>query len=216
MLVVLLPIRTKAIHEVIDSRCTDELKISLREEASLLTYRLSKVEKKGNVTYTLYFYNISDNLYVLDTKTNKKYYKNDKIEDINPGTILNLDIYAIDSSYCKTYKPDSRSIRVPYYNKFSTSELCIGHKEYALCKEDINVTLTEEQFKESLNKYIESLEQKRTTTTTKQTTNEGNKFNIFDFIIKYNEYISAFGVLLLIIYIVVDIKITNKKRRSIL
>ena len=79
-----------------------------------------------------------------------------------------------------------------------------------------NVTLTEEQFKESLNKYIESLEQKRTTTTTKQTTNEGNKFNIFDFIIKYNEYISAFGVLLLIIYIVVDIKITNKKRRSIL
>ena len=41
-------------------------------------------------------------------------------------------------------------------------------------------------------------------------------FNIFDFIIKYNEYISAFGVLLLIIYIVVDIKITNKKRRSIL
>lgn len=215
MLVVLSPIRTKAIHEVIDSRCTDELKISLREEASLLTYRLSKVEKNGNVTYTLYFYNISDNLYVLDTKTNKKYYKNDKIEDINPGTILNLDIYAIDSSYCKAYKPDSRSIRVPYYNKFSTSELCIGHKEYALCKEDINVTLTEEQFKESLNKYIESLEQKRTTTT-KQTTNEGNKFNIFDFIIKYNEYISAFGVLLLIIYIVVDIKITNKKRRSIL
>lgn len=45
MLVVLSPIRTKAIHEVIDSRCTDELKISLREEASLLTYRLSKVEK---------------------------------------------------------------------------------------------------------------------------------------------------------------------------
>ena len=75
MLVVLSPIRTKAIHEVIDSRCTDELKISLREEASLLTYRLSKVEKNGNVTYTLYFYNISDNLYVLDTKTNKKYYK---------------------------------------------------------------------------------------------------------------------------------------------
>ena len=37
MLVVLSPIRTKAIHEVIDSRCTDELKISLREEASLLT-----------------------------------------------------------------------------------------------------------------------------------------------------------------------------------
>ena len=58
MLVVLSPIRTKAIHEVIDSRCTDELKISLREEASLLTYRLSKVEKNGNVTYTLYFYNI--------------------------------------------------------------------------------------------------------------------------------------------------------------
>ena len=56
MLVVLSPIRTKAIHEVIDSRCTDELKISLREEASLLTYRLSKVEKNGNVTYTLYFY----------------------------------------------------------------------------------------------------------------------------------------------------------------
>ena len=73
MLVVLSPIRTKAIHEVIDSRCTDELKISLREEASLLTYRLSKVEKKGNVTYTLYFYNISDNLYeqIMDASLEK-------------------------------------------------------------------------------------------------------------------------------------------------
>ena len=56
MLVVLSPIRTKAIHEVIDSRCTDELKISLREEASLLTYRLSKVEKKGNVIYIFIIY----------------------------------------------------------------------------------------------------------------------------------------------------------------
>ena len=37
-------------------------------------------------------------------------------------------------------------------------------------------------------------------------------FSIFDFIIKYNKAISITGVVLLIIYIVLDIKISKKKR----
>ena len=59
-ILMLFPVNTKAVHEVIDSRCTTTLKVSLREEGQSVTYRLSKVINDNNITYTAYFYNLTD------------------------------------------------------------------------------------------------------------------------------------------------------------
>lgn len=203
-----------AVHEVIDSRCTNEIKISLREEAALIVYRLSKTIKDDDAIYTIYFYNITDNMYIVDSKTNAKYYKGDIIEKVSPGEILNFGVYASDKTYCSEYKITNISISVPYYNKYSTNELCEGYENYVLCREDSNVTMTEKDFETSMKKYIESLNEEDEEPIVPQIEKEG--FNLFDFIVNNNEIISLSGVVMLIIYIAVDIYISSKKKGGIL
>ena len=60
ILFLVVPTFVKAEHEVIDARCTLDIKMSLRENARDINYKLTRNEdKKGNVTYSITLFNIT-------------------------------------------------------------------------------------------------------------------------------------------------------------
>jgi hypothetical protein len=206
-------VKVKAVYEVTDSRCTTDLIVTLKDKVKDVYYKINKVVVNNEVSYELQLLNMDKDMYIVDSSNNKQYTYNSKIENIKPGTIIKLYIYASSNNYCNGYKLDTFTIQIPYYNKYSTSNICKGYEDYVLCKENSNVTMSEKEFNTVMNRYIKSLaENNENNEEEANTTTENNKFDLVNFIVKYNLYISGFGVVLLIIYIVVVIKITNKKR----
>lgn len=217
MLFLFLPIKTKAVYEVIDSRCTTDIKISLREKASVVSYTTNKMNSK-EVTYEIQIFNLDDDIYVLNQSDNKIYTNDDSvIKDIIPGSTVTLSIYGSGNTYCEGYKATTKTVKIPYYNKHSTSDLCNGYESYALCNEFSNINITEEEFKQRMEVYIASLNNKNEEN--KKDNDEDNSddtVNLANFIVEYNLYISAFGLILLVIYITAIINNSSKKKRGIL
>ena len=209
-LLLLFPIFVNAKYEVIDSRCTTELKLSLKEAGNDVTYRLSKSEKDGNISYALILYNVTDDMYITNSENVR--YKDTKIDNLTPGSSFIINIYASNKNYCDGYKIGSKIINVPYYNKYSKDKLCEGYESYYLCKEDSNITLSEDEFKKEMNSYIESLKK---SDKKEEKEIEDSSFNILNFIDEYKYYIIG-GVSLIIISIVVIVIVKRKKDDDIL
>ena len=206
VLVLLMPINTKAYHEVIDSRCTTSLKLSIKEEAEDVTYRLSKTEE-GEVLYNLIFYNLTDNLVLKDTDDN--IIKNTRIDRLKPGSKLIINIYASNNNYCAGYKATTKIINVPYYNKFSKSEICQGYENYYLCDENTNINMTEEEFNGKMKIYIASLKNQERKL---DLVEEDNEFNLIEFVKKYGVY--ALGAIAIVGVIIGASAIENKRKNK--
>lgn len=217
MLFLFSPVKTKAIYEVIDSRCTSDIKILLREKASLVAYKTNK-NTTESITYEIQLLNLDDDIYILNQLDNKIYTKqNSIIKNIIPGSTVTLSIYGSNNTYCEGYKVITKTVVIPYHNKYSTNDLCIGYESYALCNEFSNINITEEEFKTRMEIYIASLKTKdKENKEDEKNNNEDVGFNLANFIIEYNLYISAFGLILLVIYITVIINNLSKKKRGIL
>lgn len=209
LLLVFLPYNVNAYHEVIDARCTNSLKMKLREEAQEVAYRLTQVDN-GVVSYTAYFYNMTENLVIKDVNNNV--YSANKIDNLKPGSTLTISIYATNKNYCSGYKVLSKIINVPYYNPYFGSDLCIGNEKLYLCQEHTNVTLNEEEFKEKIESYKEKLK-KDEEEIVEDVVKEYN-LSLFDIFIKYRYYILSFLIFIFVILEIITIKM--KKRRGIL
>ena len=188
LLVLLVPTKSKAYYDVLDERCTNDLKLSLKKEANDITYRVSKNGSGDKVTYTVIFYNVSENLFL----TNGDEEIELKIEDLKPGSSLVINVYAAKDSYCDTYKARTMMINVPYYNKYSEKEICNNYRNYSLCKENTNITLTEAEFDKEMNNYIESLKAKEKAN---QETIDDDTLDFTRFLEKYGIYVGI-GVVL--------------------
>ena len=215
LVLLIIPNDAKAVHEVVDSRCTDNIKLSLREEAKNVTYNIFKVTDKNDVIYTVNLYGLTDNLIIKDTISNT-YVDGSVIKNVLPGTLLTLTIYASSNNYCEGYTIMTKTVQVPYYNKYSTSDLCIKYSDYSLCKENINISMTEEEFEKKMNAYILSIEGDQNQDGEDNVKDDTNlNFDIIGFIINYKNYISGFGGILLVIFITYLIE-KSKKNRGIL
>ena len=215
ILLLVLPLKVNAVYEVTDARCTNDIKVSLRSKATNISYKINKNidSKASNVTYTVEFLNVDDDIYIVDSSNNKEYKNTFKIEGITPGANINFIMYAEDNTYCGGYLITSKAIQIPYYNKYSTNKLCSGYEDYTLCNENANISITEEDFEKRMKLYIESLKISTTTTSKEEKKDDtSNTFDIVSFIIRYNTYISGFGAILLVIYITVIINKKNKER----
>jgi len=203
------PINTRAIHEVIDARCTTDIKVLLREEAQDVVYRLSKNDNEENIIYSAYFYNLTDNIYIEDANGN--IINDAKLENLKPGSSIMINIYASNNTYCEGYKAGSKIIKVPYYNPYVNSELCKGHEEYLLCSESTNVNLSKEEFESKIKEYIASLEKEEE----EPSEIEEKGFNIFDFILEY-KYLFIAGASVIVVTILFVLIKRNKKEKGIL
>lgn len=210
LLLMFLPIKSYAKYEVIDARCTDSLKASLKSDANDVVYRLSKVINGEDVTYKAIFYNLTKNMYLSDIDNNA--HKGNTIENLKPGSTIQVIIYASNNTYCEGYKIVTKIINVPYYNKYSKYELCNGYENYFLCKENSNVNLTEKEFETKMKDYINTLNTKEEEVEPEK---EDIKFNIIDFIIEY-KYLFIGGISLIAITTLIVIINNKKKNRGIL
>ena len=219
ILFLVVPTFVKAEHEVIDARCTLDIKMSLRENARYINYKLTRNEdKKGNVTYSITLFNITEDVNVINSSDNKVYtIKSNVISNIKPGTNVVLNVNANNTTYCNGYKINVLNINIPYYNPYSKNKLCVGNEDYYLCRENVLLNMSQKEFETRINAYIKEKENNNNNNEQMpdkkdDVVEDKTGFSIFDFIIKYNKAISITGVVLLIIYIVLDIKISKKKR----
>lgn len=204
-LILLFPINTKAIYEITDSRCTDNIKSSLKETANAITYRLSRYEEENQTLYKAFILNTSKDIVLTDSKG--IVIKN-SISKIKEGTKINISMKASDNNYCNGYKLGSFIIDAPYYNEYSSDELCIGYEDYYLCEKNSNITLTKDEFEKQMKAYI--LNTKNENITVNPISNEENN-SIFNYIKdNYINFIIAGG---LIVVFVILIKI-NENRKS--
>lgn len=209
VLFLLVPIKTSAYYDVLDSRCTTRLKMSFREEADEVTYRLSKNDG-DTITYNLLLYNLSDNLVVKDANGNV--IKGNKIEKIEPGTRITLVFYVSNKSYCEDYKASTKIINVPYYNKFYKNDICVGYESYYLCQKNSNIKLSEEEFNKKMNEYIESIKNEEVESKIEIET-ETDK--LVDFLSDYWIYLVSFLLIVFTIIILIFVK-SRKKEDDIL
>jgi len=212
ILLLVLPTSARAVYEVVDSRCTTDIKITLRSKASSFTYSINKINNNDVVTYDLELLNIDKLIKVNNSINNVVYTSDGVINNIEPGTIVKLNIYASDATYCNDYNVSTRIIQIPYYNRHYKNDLCNGYEYYYLCKENSNVKLTDEQFETNMKAYIDSLKKPNEEENNNNNSSSDNKFDIVAFIVKYNVYISGFGGILLVLYITYMIKKMNKER----
>lgn len=219
ILFLVVPTFVKAEHEVIDARCTLDIKMSLRENARYINYKLTRNEdKKGNVTYSITLFNITEDVNVINSSDNKVYtIKSNVISNIKPGTNVVLNVNANNTTYCNGYKINVLNINIPYYNPYSKNKLCVGNEDYYLCRENVLLNMSQKEFETRINAYIKEKENNNNNNEQMpdkkdDVVEDKTGFSIFDFIIKYNKAISITGVVLLIIYIVLNIKISKKKR----
>ena len=207
LLLLLFPIKLFAKYDVVDARCTNSIKASLRTDANDVIYRLSKEIKGDKVTYKAIFYNLTKDMYL--ASSNGETYNSNVIKDLEPGSTLQIIIYASNSTYCEGYKIITKIISVPYYNKYYKNELCTGYENYYLCKENSNVNLSEKEFEKKMKEYIESLENKEKEEVKPQ--EEVTKFDIIGFVLLY-KYFFIGGFLLVLI--IISIIIINNKRKN--
>jgi len=207
-IVLFVPFNVNALHDILDPNCTVSLKTSLKEEANNLVYRFGRNEENGIVTFTLYFYNLSNNLRLSDSEGN---IFNDEITGLKPGTKATINISTSNNNACFGYKILTKIINVPYYNPYFGSEMCTGYEDYYLCKENINVSLTKDEFIDKLNEYKDGLKE-GVKEEVEDKFEEMKKLNFFDYLYKYWIYIIIFVMVIGIFVIVNIIKKKNKER----
>lgn len=205
LVLILLPINVFA-YEYIDERCDTKLKASLKSEAQNLVYRVSKNIVGDDVTYDLKFYNLSGNLKFTDEDGNAY---GEVISNLKPGSKVTLYIYGSDSYYCAKFKVLTKTIEIPYYNKYFTSELCEGYESYYLCSENSNVNLTQTEFETKLREYKDSLKKEHVIDTPEPTIEEKT---FLDYFLDNLYIILAALFIILIILIIKIVKDANKDK----
>lgn len=205
LLILLIPLKTSAIHEVTDARCTASLKTSLKTLANGLNYRLSRNEGNGTITYTGYLLNTDESLLLTDTSDNPY---SDIIEGIKQGSKIVINVYASDKTYCNGYKITTLTINAPYYNKYSKDDLCIGNEDYFLCEKYAKIDLSKYEFEKEMKTY--SLSKKYEDKVIEPIV-EDNHFNIIEFFKNY--YLNVIAVVVLLI-VFVFLMIINKRNKE--
>lgn len=205
-MVMLFPINARAIYEITDPRCTDSVKGTLKEKASYVTYRLSRYEENNTTLYKGYILNNDADLLL---KNSKDEIIKEELLNLKEGSRTTINIYASSNSYCDGYKISSLIINVPFYNEYSTSELCIGYEDHNLCKKNSNISLTKEEFENQMKLYI--LENKGSGYIPNPIVND-TPFNLISFIKEnYINFIVA-GILLVVFVILIMIDRRNKNK----
>lgn len=211
-LLIVFPNDIKAIHEVIDARCTTMLKASLKEEAKDFNYRLAKNKDGDEVTYTSYFYGLSDNIDLTDENGNK--YNRISLNNLKQGSTLTINLYASTNSYCYDYKIATRIIKIPYYNPYYGTDLCKGYENFYLCSENERVLYDETEFVKRIKEYSETHK-----SDDKNDIIDDDKIDntqsIIDYILQYKYYFLG-GVFLVGSVILIIIIIKKTKNRGIL
>lgn len=203
-LIVLFPICVKG------AICSNSDKIRLQQLAKNITTSYDYVENNGNVVFSINFYNLNSELYLVDTKSNNKYYYT--------GETLNLGGYSSNTNYkfavrssnimCDSSVIYYIYVATPAYNPYYNDPICEG-VNYKYCNKWQRNTLSYEDFV----KNVEEYKNRKSVIEV-----DDNVKGIFDIILEFyiNNYYIILPILIVIIivYIVIN-SIINRKKNNL-
>lgn len=170
-------------------------------------YHINNNQAYFDVTLT----NIPENVYFLDTLSNKTYTYNDtKDGEITIHNYIGqTGTYKFYLSYegCKNVSLGSKYYKFPVYNTYYNDPLCSDIPNYSLCQKWVNVKYSYSEFEKIINDYKISLEE---TPKVEENVEYHKNFleNIIEFYINYYYYF-LIAVILVCIFI-----ITIKRRKD--
>lgn len=186
---------------LVKAECSTEEYNKLLQQANSVEITYKYVEDNG--MFQLVINNLSSDLVVFNNTTSYLYIGNGEVingERIIGGKLISFNIKASETTSCINQSIKTKSIQLPYYNEFSTSELCEGIEDYKYCQKFVTKKLTKSQFK----KYIEEYKSDNNII-------EQDETNILS-IIKDNLKFIIPAIILIVVIIIV---IVTKKRKKV-
>lgn len=183
----------------IDPRCNQTEKLKLRKETYNFYYATEKYKDKDQIFYKLTILNLTENIII--NYLEKNYSSNNNIiNNITPGSSVVLKIIAKPEGICDGYNIGTKTLVIPYYNKYKDDPLCIGNEEYFLCKENTKTKVSENEFKKQINSYIKTKTEKKQNEETEPIVvrKETTMTKILNFILKNYMYM-LFGTIVICI-----------------
>lgn len=117
------------------------------------------IENDGNISFTITLVNLNEELYIVDSTTNKKYFYNNSelsISGYSAGQSIKYYVYATNQN-CNDDLLYTIRINLPDYNPYYSDDVCNDVNNYIYCKKWYKHSLNYEQFVDKVNSYKQSL-----------------------------------------------------------
>ena len=148
-LIIMFPMNVDALS------CSYEDKAVLRKKASNIMPSYTYTESNDSVLFSVTLTNLSQDLYIVDKTTNKRYNYNGSseltIKGYEAGVKVQYEIYTTNSD-CFTKYLTIKYVNLPNYNKYYKDPLCVGKESYSVCYKWNKVDITYDEFKERVKK----------------------------------------------------------------
>lgn len=166
-------------------------------------YKIINDEAYFDVTIS----NLTNDIYVSDNYYKKDYFNNSELTIYNvKEKSIYLKFYS-NNSDCKGILLGNQYRQFPIYNKYFDDEVCNGMGDFLYCNKWLNKEYTEEEIKEAVEAYKNSL--KEDEIPTEAIYNKTLFDKIVEFYVKYY-YIVLLGIIVLCITIIV----VNKRKNQ--
>ena len=162
-----------------DDTCTKEELARLKELAEKVEinydYEFKEVKQNGEILkypiFSLTATNLNRELKVLIIENYleqkyKEFKDGDKttatIKDFKEGDKINITIKAFVPNKCSGKTVGSKTIKIPYYNRYSKEDICKSYPEFKYCSEFTEKIVTLNEFNNEMARYMitKSVEQK--------------------------------------------------------
>ena len=160
ILLVLLTINVKA-----EEKCEKNELTRLKELAKKVEfdYDYKLIDDKANFSITAYNLNDELKVMIIDDYFLDKYrlfddnsnHKN-TIGNFESGEKVLITIKAFVPNWCSGETLLTKTIKLPYYNKFYSEEKCLGVEDFKYCNKLIDSNIDKSQFDEQYNEFLKS------------------------------------------------------------
>lgn len=188
------------IPNVIKAECGYNEKVRLQSLASNLdfTYNYKEVQNGQfyKADFSITITNLHPELYIDDNSRGETYYYSGKevtINNYNAGSTIGFEIYA-NSGSCKGSYLLTNYVTLPPYNSFYKDPICNDVTDFKLCNRWNRVTLSYDEFVNTVKRYKEQKKQEEEIPNIKE--DEDLALKIIVFLSKYSLYI--FGGIIII------------------
>lgn len=214
------------IPKIVNAECSNSDISRLQSLASNITYKYDYTEmfddkSYGSVDFTIYLYNITDDMYVSyvpnykstgevveDGKINLSKSNNSSIvKNASTGKSHRFEVYASSNSQCSGSRLLTFYVAIPSYNKYYSSPLCEKAQGFKYCNKWSSVSISEEELIREVNKYLEKKEEP-----TKEEKKEKDSFKewLYNLVTILNKYVYFIAIPVIVISAVLIIILRKK------
>ncbi|MDD2203403.1 MAG: hypothetical protein PHT75_02590 [Bacilli bacterium] len=206
----------------LDTACTQEERLKLRQTASLTTIKYDLMDYEYAVFFDVTISGFTKDMYAAVPDENYAFSyvegtNTSREADFTPGKTYKLEFYATDGTKCPGEKILTKYLQIPPYNHYSKNKICEGYEDFELCKKHTNLyksIKTEEDFVKRVQQYINSV---KNNSADKKDNDDNKQVSFLEKTLVFlNKYYLYIFIPIIVVGTVSIIVIQVQKRRSIL